>query len=74
MPDIFRIISVKNPLMVSFVSVVISPSIMTLKSLVHILTERYLLRQMFQRMIQDSYRAVFDIIVVWKLDRFSRDR
>ncbi|SCJ82271.1 Transposase and inactivated derivatives [Anaerotruncus sp. 2789STDY5834896] len=31
-------------------------------------------RPAFQRMIQDSYRAIFDIIVVWKLDRFSRDR
>ena len=31
-------------------------------------------RPEFQRMIQDSYRAAFDIIIVWKLDRFSRDR
>ena len=46
MPDIHRIISVKNPLTVNFVSAVISPSIMTLKSLVRILTERYLLGQM----------------------------
>ena len=28
----------------------------------------------FQRMIKDSYKHCFDIIIVWKLDRFSRDR
>lgn len=28
----------------------------------------------FQRMIKDSYRKQFDIVLVWKLDRFARDR
>ena len=28
----------------------------------------------FQRMIKDSYKRCFDMIIVWKLDRFSRDR
>ena len=28
----------------------------------------------FQRMIRDSYKDLFDVILVWKLDRFSRDR
>ena len=28
----------------------------------------------FQRMIKDSYKHCFDMIIVWKLDRFSRDR
>ena len=28
----------------------------------------------FQRMIKDSYNRCFDMIIVWKLDRFSRDR
>lgn len=27
----------------------------------------------FQRMIKDSYQKQFDILLVWKLDRFSRD-
>lgn len=28
----------------------------------------------FQRMIKDSAKHQFDVIIVWKLDRFSRDR
>ena len=28
----------------------------------------------FQRMINDSEKRLFDAIIVWKLDRFSRDR
>jgi len=28
----------------------------------------------FQRMIKDSAKKLFDIVLVWKLDRFSRDR
>ena len=28
----------------------------------------------FQCMIKDSYKHCFDMIIVWKLDRFSRDR
>lgn len=28
----------------------------------------------FQRMINDSEKHLFDVILVWKLDRFSRDR
>ncbi len=28
----------------------------------------------FQRMIGDSARGLFDVVLVWKLDRFSRDR
>ncbi|MBE6771791.1 MAG: recombinase family protein [Ruminococcaceae bacterium] len=28
----------------------------------------------FQRMIADSEKRLFDIVLVWKLDRFSRDR
>lgn len=31
-------------------------------------------RPEFQRMIKDSARRAFDIVVVWKLDRFSRNR
>lgn len=31
-------------------------------------------RPQFQKMIKDSYKHVFDCIIVWKLDRFSRDR
>ena len=27
----------------------------------------------FQRMIKDSYQKQFDVLIVWKLDRFSRD-
>ena len=28
----------------------------------------------FQRMIADSAKGLFDVVLVWKLDRFSRDR
>lgn len=28
----------------------------------------------FQKMITDSHRKLLDVIIVWKLDRFSRDR
>lgn len=31
-------------------------------------------RPQFQQMIKDSYRMSFDIIIVWKLDRFARNR
>lgn len=31
-------------------------------------------RPEFQRMIKDSEKGLFDVILVWKLDRFSRDR
>jgi DNA invertase Pin-like site-specific DNA recombinase len=28
----------------------------------------------FQRMINDSYRHIFEAVIVWKLDRFARNR
>ena len=28
----------------------------------------------FQRMIKDSARKIFDVVLVWKLDRFARNR
>ena len=28
----------------------------------------------FQRMIKDSYKKGFDVVLVWKLDRFARNR
>ena len=28
----------------------------------------------FQRMIKDSYKHAFDVVIVWKLDRFARNR
>ena len=31
-------------------------------------------RPEFQRMIKDSAKRLFDVVIVWKLDRFSRDR
>lgn len=31
-------------------------------------------RPEFQRMIRDSANGLFDVVIVWKLDRFSRDR
>ena len=31
-------------------------------------------RPEFQRMIKDSYKSVFDTVIVWKLDRFARNR
>ena len=31
-------------------------------------------RPEFQHMIKDSAKELFEIVLVWKLDRFSRDR
>ena len=31
-------------------------------------------RPAFQQMIKDSSRRLFDLIIVWKLDRFARNR
>ena len=31
-------------------------------------------RPEFQAMIKDSDKRLFDMVIVWKLDRFSRDR
>ena len=31
-------------------------------------------RPEFQRMIKDSYKGLFDLVIVWKLDRFARNR
>lgn len=31
-------------------------------------------RPEFQRMIADSAKGLFDVVLIWKLDRFSRDR
>jgi DNA invertase Pin-like site-specific DNA recombinase len=31
-------------------------------------------RPEFQRMIKDSYKRLYDMIIVWKLDRFARNR
>ena len=31
-------------------------------------------RPNFQKMIRDSYKQVFDLVIVWKLDRFARNR
>lgn len=28
----------------------------------------------FQRMIKDSAKHLFDVVIVWKLDRFARNR
>lgn len=31
-------------------------------------------RPNFQRMIKDSYKGLFEVVIVWKLDRFARNR
>ena len=31
-------------------------------------------RPNFQKMIKDSYRKIFDTVIVWKVDRFARNR
>jgi len=31
-------------------------------------------RPEFQRMIKDSAKSLFDVVIVWKLDRFARNR
>lgn len=31
-------------------------------------------RPKFQKMIKDSYKGGFDVIIFWKLDRFARNR
>ena len=28
----------------------------------------------FQRMVKDSAKGLFDVVIVWKLDRFARNR
>lgn len=38
------------------------------------LTARTDNRPEFQRMVKDSGKKMFDVVLVWKLDRFSRDR
>ena len=49
--------------------------IMVLRSYIdRALSARTADRPEFQRMIADSSRKLFDMVIVWKLDRFSRDR
>lgn len=31
-------------------------------------------RPEFQRMVKDSFKGLFDLVIVWKLDRFARNR
>ena len=31
-------------------------------------------RPQFQQMIKDSNKGLFDVVIVWKLDRFARNR
>ncbi len=31
-------------------------------------------RPQFQQMIKDSSKCLFDVVIVWKLDRFARNR
>ena len=31
-------------------------------------------RPNFQKMIKDSYKKIFDTVIVWKVDRFARNR
>lgn len=40
----------------------------------HALSAKTADRPEFQRMIKDSAKGLFEIVLVWKLDRFSRDR
>ena len=40
----------------------------------HALSARSADRPEFQRMIKDAEKELFEIVLVWKLDRFSRDR
>ena len=39
-----------------------------------VLSARTADRPEFQYMIKDSERKLFDVVLIWKLDRFSRDR
>ena len=43
-------------------------------TLVRALSARSADRPEFQRMIKDAEKELFEIVLVWKLDRFSRDR
>ena len=73
MHDTQVIISVKSPLKVSSVSATTLQNAMTLQSLIHFsaTTDK---RPAFQKMIKDSAKNMFDVIIVQKLDRFARNR
>ena len=77
MPAIPQIVSVKNPLKVSSASAGNMPSNnMTIVGtyIDRALSAKTADRPEFQRMIKDSAKELFEIVLVWKLDRFSRDR
>lgn len=74
MHDILPIISVKNPSKVNFVNVCNMTNTTIYPSLIRALTAKTDNRPNFQKMIKDSYKGAFDMILVWKLDRFSRNR
>ena len=40
----------------------------------HVVSAKTDNRPQFQQMIKDSERGIFDVIIVWKLDRFARNR
>lgn len=78
MPDILPIIKGKKASKVSSVNARRSPRRTVSKSLIITSTERSRQkadnRPAFQKMITDSAKEQFDVIIVWKLDRFARNR
>ena len=62
---------------VNFVNATILQNAMILQSLIYILTEHSLLLPTgvlrFKKTIKDSAKNMFDVIIVWKLDRFARN-
>ena len=75
MHGILPIINVRNPSKVNFVNVCNMPNnhISVIDTFIdRALTAKTDNRPNFQKMIKDSYKGAFDMILVWKLDRFSR--
>ena len=72
------ITSVKNPSKVRFASVRPTPKRTALPVVKHYidraLSAKTDNRPDFQQMIKDSEKRLFDIVLVWKLDRFARNR
>lgn len=78
MPDILLIISAKKALKVSFANAQNSRKKNDITILRHYIDRAYSAktdnRPEFQNMIKDGNKKLFDLVIVWKLDRFARNR
>lgn len=76
MPDTPPAVSERNPSRGKSMSVPPLPSGTAIRSLALMRTVSGTTdnRPDFQKMIKDSHRKLFDLVIVWKLDRFARNR